>query len=319
MRIIHALIGGSHTSDDHGARAGARSRGAPDVEAAPGVSPLGQLALHVQPCRQRRRARCARPDGIARLRAAGSGLDRRAADGAGRQRRQGARAPRRLRRRGDDRDVAAGRRERGIMAMPRVGLVARSCSTTGTTIAASCSSTCACSTCRCPRSTARPRTRGTRSQAGDRVVAWMRSAWKTLLETLTVTVRDVSLPGQPVEPTEDEFTSDTQLVFPYRGVFVRHVGGDEAVAEANQVLFFNAGEAYRSATRCRGGMPAWTSASARRSCASWRRRRCCATVPGSRSRSSACASIRGRRSWSRCCGTACCAASPSRWRPRAWR
>ena len=33
----------------------------------------------------------------------------------------------------------------------------------------------------------------------------------------------------------------THLVFPYRGVYVRHLGGDDAVAEANQVLFFNAG------------------------------------------------------------------------------
>ena len=30
-----------------------------------------------------------------------------------------------------------------------------------------------------------------------------------------------------------------QLVFPYRGVYVRHLGSDQAVAEANQVLFFN--------------------------------------------------------------------------------
>jgi len=45
----------------------------------------------------------------------------------------------------------------------------------------------------------------------------------------------------------------TQLVFPYRGVYVRHVGQDQAVAEANQVLFFNATESYRISHPVEGG------------------------------------------------------------------
>jgi AraC family transcriptional regulator len=75
----------------------------------------------------------------------------------------------------------------------------------------------------------------------------------TLLETPTVELHDVYCPGLPVEPTEDEFTSDLRLVFPYRGVFVRHVGDDQAVAEPNQVLFFNAGERYRISHPVPGG------------------------------------------------------------------
>jgi AraC-like DNA-binding protein len=75
----------------------------------------------------------------------------------------------------------------------------------------------------------------------------------TLLETPTVELHDVCCPGLPIEPTEDEFTSDLCLVFPYRGVFVRHVGDDQAVAEPNQVLFFNAGEAYRISHPVPGG------------------------------------------------------------------
>jgi hypothetical protein len=35
------------------------------------------------------------------------------------------------------------------------------------------------------------------------------------------------------------------LVFPYRGTYVRHVGDDEVVADASQVLFFHAGEDYQ--------------------------------------------------------------------------
>jgi len=42
-------------------------------------------------------------------------------------------------------------------------------------------------------------------------------------------------------------------VFPYRGVYVRHIGRDDAVAEANQVLFFNAWDAYRVSHPVAGG------------------------------------------------------------------
>jgi AraC-like DNA-binding protein len=42
-------------------------------------------------------------------------------------------------------------------------------------------------------------------------------------------------------------------VFPYRGVYVRYLGRDQAVAEANQVLFFNAEEGYRVSHPVPGG------------------------------------------------------------------
>jgi AraC-like DNA-binding protein len=42
-------------------------------------------------------------------------------------------------------------------------------------------------------------------------------------------------------------------VFPYRGVYVRHLGQDQAVAEANQMLFFNASEGYRISHPVPGG------------------------------------------------------------------
>lgn len=45
----------------------------------------------------------------------------------------------------------------------------------------------------------------------------------------------------------------THLVFPYRGVYLRHVGGDQAVADANHVLFFNAGEGYQVSHPIAGG------------------------------------------------------------------
>jgi len=51
----------------------------------------------------------------------------------------------------------------------------------------------------------------------------------------------------------EECTTTTQLIFPYRGVFVHHVGHDPVVAEANQVLFFNAHEGYRVSHPVAGG------------------------------------------------------------------
>ena len=58
-----------------------------------------------------------------------------------------------------------------------------------------------------------------------------------LLDTGTLDVRDVSCSGGHREPGPEERTAATQLVFPYRGVYVHHVGSEQAVAEANQVVF----------------------------------------------------------------------------------
>ncbi len=76
---------------------------------------------------------------------------------------------------------------------------------------------------------------------------------QVLLRTPTVTVRDVSCPGGPVHPDAPERVSSTHLVFPYRGTYVRHVGSDATVADANHVLLFNAGETYRVSHPVAGG------------------------------------------------------------------
>ena len=59
--------------------------------------------------------------------------------------------------------------------------------------------------------------------------------------------------GSCQQQSAEEFATSTHLVFPYRGVFVRHLGNDQAVAEANQVLFFNAAEGYRVSHPVPGG------------------------------------------------------------------
>jgi AraC-like DNA-binding protein len=78
-------------------------------------------------------------------------------------------------------------------------------------------------------------------------------AVQSLLETPTLRVRDVYCKGSSQELSAEERATETQLVFPYRGVYVRRLGRDEAVAEANQALFFNAAESYRVRHPVSGG------------------------------------------------------------------
>ena len=74
-----------------------------------------------------------------------------------------------------------------------------------------------------------------------------------LLKSSTVTIRDVYCRGSCQQQSAEEFAAATEVVFPYRGVYVRHLGHDQAVAEANQVLFFNATEGYRVSHPVPGG------------------------------------------------------------------
>src|SRR5205807_5898030 len=93
---------------------------------------------------------------------------------------------------------------------------------------------------------ARLRQSGCRSRhSGRRANRVEDFAVQTLLSTPAVTVTDVVCSGACRHKSEEECATETHLVFPYRGVYVRHVGRDDAVAEANQALFFNAWEGYR--------------------------------------------------------------------------
>ena len=76
---------------------------------------------------------------------------------------------------------------------------------------------------------------------------------QTLLRSPTITIRDVYCQGSCSPQSAEECATVTELVFPYRGVYVRHLGQDQAVAEANQVLFFNAAEGYRVSHPVPGG------------------------------------------------------------------
>ena len=76
---------------------------------------------------------------------------------------------------------------------------------------------------------------------------------RPLLETSVATVRDVGCRGTHRHVGAEERAGSTHLVFPYRGVWVRHVGHETSVADANQVLLFNKGESYRVSHPVPGG------------------------------------------------------------------
>jgi AraC family transcriptional regulator len=68
---------------------------------------------------------------------------------------------------------------------------------------------------------------------------------KHLLDNDTMALRDVRCGGGCRHRGAEECASATHLVFPYRGIYMRHLGSDQAAADANHVLFFNAGEGYQ--------------------------------------------------------------------------
>jgi AraC family transcriptional regulator len=74
-----------------------------------------------------------------------------------------------------------------------------------------------------------------------------------LLDTDTMAVENVRCSGACRHRSTEECVSTVHLVFPYRGVYLRHVGSDQAVADANHVLFFSAGEGYQVSHPLAGG------------------------------------------------------------------
>jgi AraC-like DNA-binding protein len=94
---------------------------------------------------------------------------------------------------------------------------------------------------------------GSGRRAAARIVDVSEFQIHTLLSTPTVSVRDVYCRGSCRHPGPEEHTSTAHVVFPYRGVYVRHVGSDRAVAEANQVLLFSPDQGYQVSHPVAGG------------------------------------------------------------------
>jgi AraC-like DNA-binding protein len=71
-----------------------------------------------------------------------------------------------------------------------------------------------------------------------------RATRKTLAHSDDVLVEDLQGAGLD-GPSPPGFSPDFQVCLPYGGAFVWHVGRDDVVADANQVLFVTSGETFR--------------------------------------------------------------------------
>ncbi|MFL6602818.1 MAG: helix-turn-helix domain-containing protein [Steroidobacteraceae bacterium] len=76
---------------------------------------------------------------------------------------------------------------------------------------------------------------------------------RLLLHTKAMALRDMVCHGKCRHRSAEECSTGTHMVFLYRGVYIRHVGRSDAVADANQVVFFNDSESYRISHPVEGG------------------------------------------------------------------
>lgn len=74
-----------------------------------------------------------------------------------------------------------------------------------------------------------------------------------LFSSDTACIADVRCRGECRHRSGEEHTTDAQLIFPYHGMFVRHLGSAASVADANQVLFFGADEVHQVSHPVTGG------------------------------------------------------------------
>jgi AraC family transcriptional regulator len=74
-----------------------------------------------------------------------------------------------------------------------------------------------------------------------------------LLKTDSTEVWDTWCEGKGEHQYENRWNESSHLVFPYRGLFVRHCDDEICVAEAGQVLLTNAGKIYRVTHPVPGG------------------------------------------------------------------
>jgi AraC-like DNA-binding protein len=80
-----------------------------------------------------------------------------------------------------------------------------------------------------------------------------RSLRSQLLRSRIALVENLRSRSERPRTGPEGFSADFQVCFPYRGLFVWHVGGDDVVSDANQVLFVSEGETYHLSEPLSGG------------------------------------------------------------------
>jgi AraC family transcriptional regulator len=66
-----------------------------------------------------------------------------------------------------------------------------------------------------------------------------------LINSSIALVEDWATQEVSLTKSAEDYSPKTQICFPYRGVFIWHVGGQDIVGDANQILFVPPGEPFR--------------------------------------------------------------------------
>ena len=74
-----------------------------------------------------------------------------------------------------------------------------------------------------------------------------------LMNSSIALVEDWATKHVPLTKSAEDYSPKTQICFPYRGVFIWHVGGQEIVGDANQILFVAPGEEFKVSQLHRDG------------------------------------------------------------------
>ena len=79
------------------------------------------------------------------------------------------------------------------------------------------------------------------------------STRSVLINSSVALVEDWATYEVPLTRSAEDYSPRTQICFPYRGAFVWHVGGQDIVGDANQILFVPPGETFRVSQLHRDG------------------------------------------------------------------
>jgi len=71
-----------------------------------------------------------------------------------------------------------------------------------------------------------------------------------LLRSSLALVEDLRSSGMSPRRSNEQYSAEFQVCLPYRGIFVWHVGNDDVVGDANQVLFVAGGESFSLSQPC---------------------------------------------------------------------
>jgi len=90
----------------------------------------------------------------------------------------------------------------------------------------------------------------TRPRVSSGVCISDQSSRACLLDSEIALVEDLQSAAIGLRRSKEQYSPDFQICLPYRGIFIWHVGDDDVVGDANQVLFVAGGESFHLSQPC---------------------------------------------------------------------